>query len=130
MPCLSSQKNRTEVPPHTPPGQVLLCLCPHCCSWLLSLTRSSFLLFCSALATTLPTCHAGSKKTTLGQVEEVALPSVMGPLRTQSRLQLTPHKQAAERPKAFPEPNPQCSSSPGTQAAPGSDQALPIWCGE
>lgn len=102
MPCLPTQENRTKVPPHNPSWQVLPCPCTHCCSWLVSLTRSSFLLFCSALAMTLAMCHAGSNKTTLRQVEEVELPSATGPLRTQSKLQLTPHKQAAERPGLFP----------------------------
>lgn len=75
--------------------------CTHCCSWLVSLTRSSLLLFCSALAMILATCHAGSNKTTLRQVQEVKLPSVMGPLRSQSKPQLIPHKQKVERPSLF-----------------------------
>lgn len=100
------------MPPHTPPGQLLPCPCTHCCSWLVSLNRSSFLLFCSALAMTLATRHAGNNKTTLRQVEEAEFPSLMGALRTQSKLQLTPHKQAEERPGLFP---PQIPSTAAAQ---------------
>lgn len=78
---------------------------------------------------TLAMCHAGSNTPTLRQVEEVELPSVTGPLRIYSKLQLTPHEQAET--SSFPNPNPKCSCRPqGAQAVPGSDAALPIWCGE
>lgn len=68
---------------------------------LMSFIRSSFLLICPALAMTLATYHAGSNKTTLRQVEEVKLPTVMGPLRSQSKPQFTPHQQTVERSSLF-----------------------------